>query len=85
MEEAIKSDVYYQTAKAHNNGQITDEEFVNAIFEPWEQMNEVQAQMLGAAFTLVSGGPAQAHVETGGSSSDISWREKGENKNVIRR
>ncbi len=76
--EAIKYDIDYQTAKAHSNGDITDYEFVNAIFEPWEQVNEVQAQMLGAAFTLACGGPAQAHVGTGGggTQSDMPWGEK---------
>ncbi|MDD4533977.1 MAG: hypothetical protein PHC48_05825, partial [Prevotella sp.] len=60
------------------DGDITDHEFVNAIFEPWEQVNEVQAQMLGAAFTLACGGPAQAHVGTGGggTQSDMPWGEK---------
>ena len=76
--EAIKYDIDYQTAKAHSDGDITDHEFVNAIFEPWEQVNEVQAQMLGAAFTLACGGPAQAHVGTGGggSQSELRWDGK---------
>ena len=58
--------------------QITDEEFVNAVFDPQEQVNEIQAQLLGAAFTLAFGGPAEVHVGTGGgsSSSELPWQDK---------
>ena len=34
------------------NGQITNEEFVNAVFEPQEQVSARQAELLDAAFTL---------------------------------
>ena len=76
--EDTKFQIDYDVAQKHFNGQITDEEFVNAVFEPQEQVNEAQAQLLGAAFMLASGGPAQAHVGTsgGGSSSDLPWRDK---------
>lgn len=76
--ENIKFQIDYNVAQAHFNRQLTDEEFVNAIFEPQEQVNEVQAQLLGAAFMLASGGPAQAHVGTGGggSSSELLWNDK---------
>ena len=76
--ENIKFQINYDVAQRHFNGQITDEEFVNAIFEPQEQVNEIQTQLLGAAFMLVSGGPAQAHVGTGGggSSSELPWGEQ---------
>ena len=65
-------------AQRHFNGQITDEEFVNAVFESQEQVNGKQAELLGAAFTLVAGGPAEVHVGTGsgGSSSDLPWGEQ---------
>lgn len=45
----------------------------NHVFEPIEQVSQIQAQLLGATFELLSGGPAQTHVETGGggSSSDM--------------
>lgn len=64
--------------------QITDEEFVNAVFDPQEQVNGKQAELLGAAFTLAVGGPAGAYVGTGGggSSSDLPW---GEQKNRSKR
>ena len=76
--EDTKFQIDYDVAQKHFNGQITDEKFVNAVFEPQEQVNEAQAQLLGAAFMLASGGPAQAHVGTGGggSSSDLPWRDK---------
>ena len=74
----------YNVAQAHFNRQITDEEFVNTIFEPQEQVNEIQANLLGVAFELAIGGPAQVHVGTGGggSSPELPW---GEQKNRSRR
>ena len=76
--EDTKFQIDYDVAQRHFSGQITDEEFVNAVFEPQEQVNEVQAQLLGAAFMLASGGPAEVHVGTGGggSSSDLPWNDK---------
>ncbi len=52
------------------------------MFEPQKQVNEAQARLLGATFTLVSGGSAQPHVGTGGggSQSDLPWRDKEINK-----
>ena len=65
-------------ARAHRDGKMTDEEFVNEVFEPMEQVNQIQARMLGAAFILACGGPAQAHVGTGGggSQSELRWDGK---------
>ena len=76
--EDTKFQIDYDVAQRHFNGQITDEEFVNAVFEPQEQVNDIQTQLLGAAFMLTSGGPAQAHVGTGGggSSSALPWNDK---------
>lgn len=73
----IKFQIDYDVAQRHFNGQITDEEFVNAVFEPQEQVNGKQAELLGAAFTLAAGGPAEVHVGTGsgGSSSDLPWND----------
>lgn len=72
-----KYGISYETAQRHFRGELTDEEFVNAVFEPQEQVSAKQAQLLGAAFMLASGGPAQAHVGTGGggSQSDLPWRD----------
>ena len=57
---------------------LTDEEFGNAVFDSQEQLSGAQAQLLGAAFMLATGGPAQVHVGTGsgGTKSDMSWGEK---------
>ena len=49
--------------------EITAEELVNICFEPIEQLNEIQAQLLNAALVLASGGPAQPHIGTGGGGS----------------
>ena len=76
--EDTKFQIDYNVAQRHFNGQITDEEFVNAVFEPQEQVNGKQAELLGAVFTLAAGGPAEVHVGTGGggSSSELPWRDK---------
>lgn len=76
--EDTKFHIDYDVAQRHFNGQITDEEFVNAVFEPQEQVNGKQAELLGAAFTLAVGGQAEVHVGTGGggSSSDLPWGER---------
>lgn len=73
--EDTKFQIDYDVAQKHFNGQITDEEFVNAVFEPQEQVSGKQAELLGAAFTLAVGGQAEVHVGTGsgGSSSDLPW------------
>lgn len=80
--EDTKFQIDYDVAQKHFNGLITDEEFVNAVFEPQEQVNEIQTQLLGTTFMLVSGGPAQAHVGTGGggSSSKLPWGEQKKRK-----
>lgn len=76
--EDTKYGISYDIAQRHSRGELTDEEFVNAVFEPQEQVNETQAQLLGAAFMLASGGPAEVHVGTGGggAQSDLPWGER---------
>lgn len=76
--EDTKFQIDYDVAQRHFNGQITDEEFVNAVFEPQEQVNGKQAELLETTFTLVAGGPAEVRVGTGsgGSSSDLPWGEQ---------
>ena len=46
--ENTKFQIGYDVAQRHFKGQITDKEFVNAIFEPQsqEQVNEKQAELL---------------------------------------
>ena len=84
--EDTKFQIDYDVAQRHFNGQITDEEFVNAVFEPQEQVSGKQAELLGAVSTLAIGGPAQTHVGTGsgGSSSDLPWGEQ-KNKRTNKR
>lgn len=64
--------------KAFGNGELTEHEFVNACFSAAEQVSEMQAKLLGAAFELATGGTAQPHVGTGGgdSTSELPWRDK---------
>ena len=73
--------------KKNLNGELTEYELVNEIFEPFEQVSQLQAQLLGATFEMLSGGPAQTHVGTGGggSSSDMPWGEKKKDSNTSRR
>ena len=51
---------------------------MNAVFEPQEQVSPAQMDLLGAAFMLATGGPAQTRVGTGagGSHSDLPWDGK---------
>ncbi len=76
--EDTKFQIDYDVAQRHFNGQITDEEFVNAVFDPQEQVSGKQAELLEATFTLVSGGPAEVHIGagSGGSSSNLPWGEQ---------
>ncbi|WP_228099306.1 hypothetical protein [Bacteroides acidifaciens] len=69
--------------QAFGNGELTEHEFVNACFSAAEQVSEIQANLLGAAFELATGGTAQLHVGTGGggSTSDLPWRDKDKNFN----
>ena len=84
--EDTKFQIDYNVAQAHFNRQITDEEFVNTIFEPQEQVNEIQANLLGVAFELAIGEPAQVHVGTGsgGSSSELPWGKQKTNDGKTR-
>lgn len=61
-----------------SKGEATAYELINEVFEPHEQVNEAQANLLGVAFELVMGGQAQVHVGTGsgGSSSELPWSEQ---------
>lgn len=65
-------------------GEATVYELINDVFEPQEQISSAQTDLLGAAFILATGGPAQTRVGTGagGSHSDLPWDGK---KNFGRR
>lgn len=68
------SDIWERFCK----NEATVYELINEVFEPQEQVNEAQANLLGAAFELAMGGQAQVHVGTGsgGSSSELPWGEQ---------
>ena len=92
MENVVFDDAKYfewynPVIQKYLNGELTEYELVNEIFEPFEQVNQVQAQLLGATFEMLSGGPAQTHVGTGGggSSSDMPWGERKKDNNTSRR
>ncbi len=80
----VKFQIDYNLAQQHFNNQITDEELVNAVFEPQEQVSPAQIDLLGAAFILATAGPAQTRIGTGsgGSHSDLPWNGK---KNTSRK
>ncbi len=80
----VKFQIDCNLAQQHYNHQITDEELVNAVFEPQEQVSQAQVDLLGTAFMLATAGPAQTRVGTGtgGSHSDLPWNGK---KNTGRR
>ena len=68
----------------YQNDEFTEYELINAIFEPFEQVSQMQAQLLDASLGLMAGGPAQTHVGTGGggSSSDMPWGERKNDNNM---
>ena len=84
FEDAKYFEWYNPVIQKYLNGELTEYELVNEIFEPFEQVSQVQAQLLGATFEMFSGGPAQTHVGTGGggSSSDMPWGEKKNDNNM---
>lgn len=61
-----------------SKNEATVYELINEVFEPQEQVNEAQANLLGAVFELAAGGQAQTHVGTGsgGASSELPWNDK---------
>ncbi len=80
----VKFQIDHNLAQQHFNHSITDEKLVNAVFEPQEQVSPAQADLLGVAVILATGGPAQTRIGTGagGSHSDLPWDGK---KNTGRR
>ena len=74
----VKFQIDYNLAQQHFNYEITDEELVNAVFEPQEQVSQAQADLLDAALILTTGGPAQTRIGTGAgdSHSDLPWDGK---------
>ena len=87
FEDAKYFEWYNPIIQKYLNGELTEHELVNEFFEPFEQVSQVQAQLLGATFGMLSGAPAQTHIGTGrgGSSSDMPWGEKKNDSNSSRR
>ncbi len=77
----VKFQIDYNLAQQHFNHRITDEELVNSVFEPQEQVSRAQIDLLGAVYILATGGSAQIRVgtDTGGSSSELPWNGKKNN------
>jgi hypothetical protein len=57
---------------AYRNGELTDHELVNELFPSDEQVNAKQSHLFESTIELLSSGPAQAHVGTGGGGSTAS-------------
>lgn len=55
----------------YQNDEFTEYELINAIFELFEQVSQMQAQLLDASLGLMAGGPAQTHVGTGGGGHHL--------------
>lgn len=74
-----KYSVDYNLARAYADGKITIFELVNAVFPPKEQVNELQASLLGIAFEALSGGHTTPHVGTGSggeTGTGLRWDGK---------
>ena len=84
FEDAKYFEWYNPVIQKYLNGELTEYELVNEIFEPFEQVSQIQAKLLGATFEMLSDGPAQTHVGIGGggSSSDMPWGEKKRDSNM---
>lgn len=80
--DSIKFQRDYKTAQAHYRDELTNEEFVNFIFESFEQINAEQANILRTILIASMGGSGQAHIGIGrgGSNPESSWGEKDKRK-----
>ena len=78
--------VDYYDVQRFDDGDITIHELINGAFVPEEQVNTKQAELLGSVLVAAMGGPAHAHVGTGGGGSiDHSpWNDKDKRKGVKR-
>lgn len=80
--DVCKYDIPYELVKSLFSGEVTEHEFINEHFKPYEQVNEEQANLLRVTFELATGGLAHVHIGTGGggSSSNLLWRDKDKDK-----
>lgn len=84
--DTISFDIPHGTYSRYEKGELTDEELTNDVFPPEEQVNDRQIELLEAAIIAASGGPAQAHVGTGGGGGDskLPWRDRKKDKGSSR-
>ena len=61
--------------KQYEDGELTEEEVVNKLFSPWEQIDKSQYPLLAQMLQAASGGVATPQVGTGsgGSYDQSSW------------
>ena len=61
--------------KQFEDGDLTEQEIVNQLFSPWEQIDQSQHPLLASFLQAASGGIATPQVGTGsgGSTSHSSW------------
>ena len=61
--------------KQYEDGELTEEEVVNKLFSPWEQIDKSQYPLLAQMLQTASGGVATPQVGTGsgGSYDQSSW------------
>lgn len=76
--------VAYYDVQRFDDGDITIHELINGAFAPEEQVNTKQAELLCSVLVAAMGGPAHAHVSTGGGGgNDPSlWNDKDKRKGV---
>lgn len=84
--DVVSYNVGYNDVKRFDDGGLTILELVNDAFAPEEQVNAKQAELLGTVLVAAMGGPAHAHVGTGGGGSNdhSPWNDKDKRKNVRR-
>ena len=84
--DAVSYNVGYYDVKHFDDGEFTIHELVNGAFDPAEQVNAKQAELLGAVLIAAMGGPAQVREGSGGggSNSHSPWNDKDKKKGVKR-
>lgn len=83
--DTVSYNVDYYDVQRFDDGDITIHELINGAIAPEEQVNAKQAELLGSVLVAAMGGPAHAHVGTGGGGNDHSpWNDKDKRKGVKR-
>lgn len=84
--DTVSYNVDYYDVQRFDDGEITIHELINGAFAPEEQVNAKQAELLGSVLVAAMGGPAHAHVGTGGGGGNdhSPWIDKDKRKGVKR-